>query len=74
MEITHAFNPSTQEAEIGGYLFSLKAAWSKEQVLGQLGLEKLRETLSQKSKQKFFKKIKINTINTSFQVFGHWDL
>jgi hypothetical protein len=46
--VTHAFNPSTWEAEAGGFL-SLKPVWSTEWVIGQPGLH--RETLSQKTKQ-----------------------
>jgi hypothetical protein len=48
----HAFNPSTQEAEAGGFLSS-RPAWSTKWVPGQPGLH--RETLSrkkQKQKQK----------------------
>jgi hypothetical protein len=46
--VPHAFNPSTWEAEAGGFLSS-RPAWSTEWVPGQPGL--LRETLSQKTKQ-----------------------
>jgi hypothetical protein len=46
--VAYAFNPSTREAEAGGFLSS-KPAWSTEQVSGQPGLH--RETLSQKQKQ-----------------------
>ena len=42
--VAHAFNPSTQEAEVGGFL-SLRPAWSTKWVPGQPGLH--RETLSQ---------------------------
>ena len=45
--VEHAFNPSTWEAEAGGFLSS-KPAWSTEWVPGQPGL--YRETLSQKKK------------------------
>jgi hypothetical protein len=41
--VAHAFNPSTLEAEAGGFL-SLRPAWSTEWVPGQPGL--YRETLS----------------------------
>jgi hypothetical protein len=41
--VTQAFDPSTQEAEAGGYL-SLGPVWSTEQVIEQPGLH--RETLS----------------------------
>jgi hypothetical protein len=43
-----AFNPSTWEAEAGGFL-SLRPAWSTELVPEQLGLH--RETLSRKRKK-----------------------
>jgi hypothetical protein len=43
--VVHAFNPSTREAEAGGFL-SLRPAWSTKGVPGQPGL--YRETLSQK--------------------------
>jgi hypothetical protein len=41
--VAHAFDPSTWEAEAGGFL-NLRPAWSTEWVPGQLGLH--RETLS----------------------------
>jgi hypothetical protein len=48
--VEYAFNPSTWEAEAGGFLSS-RPAWSAERVPGQPGLH--RETLSQKTnKQK----------------------
>jgi hypothetical protein len=47
--VAHAFNPSTWEAEAGGFL-SLSPAWSTEWVPGQPGL--YRKTLSQKTKNK----------------------
>jgi hypothetical protein len=47
--MVHAFNPSTWEAEAGGFLSS-RPAWSTKLVPGQPGLH--RETLSQKNKQK----------------------
>jgi hypothetical protein len=47
--VAHAFNPSTWEAEAGGFLSS-RPAWSTEWVPGQPGLH--RETLSQKTKKK----------------------
>jgi hypothetical protein len=43
--VVHAFNPSTREAEAGGFLSS-RPAWSTKWVPGQPGL--YRETLSQK--------------------------
>jgi hypothetical protein len=47
--VAHAFNPSTQEAEAGGFLSS-RPAWSTKRVPGQPGLH--RETLSRKNKKK----------------------
>jgi hypothetical protein len=51
--VAHAFNPSTREAEAGGFLSS-RPAWSTEWIPGQPGLH--RETLSRKTKQKKKKK------------------
>jgi hypothetical protein len=45
--VAHAFNPSTWEAEAGGFLSS-RPAWTTEWVSGQPGLH--RETLSWKTK------------------------
>jgi hypothetical protein len=47
--VVHAFNPSTLEAEAGGFL-SLRPAWSTKWVPGQPEL--CRETLSKKKKIK----------------------
>ena len=47
--VAHAFNPSTWEAEAGGFLSS-RPAWSTKWVPGQPGLH--RETLSQKNQKK----------------------
>jgi hypothetical protein len=47
--VVHTFNPSTWEAEAGGFL-SLMPAWSTEWVTEQPGL--YREILSRKAKQK----------------------
>jgi hypothetical protein len=47
--VGHAFNPSTREAEAGGFLSS-RPTWSTEWVPGQPGLH--RETLSRKKKKK----------------------
>jgi hypothetical protein len=47
--VAHPFNPSTWEAEAGGFL-SLRRAWSTEWVPGQPGLH--RETLPRKTKTK----------------------
>jgi hypothetical protein len=44
--VAHTFNPSTREAEAGGFL-SWRPAWSTEWVPGQPGLH--RETLSRKN-------------------------
>jgi hypothetical protein len=46
--VAHASNPSTWEAEAGGFLSS-RSVWSTEWVPGQPGLH--RETLSQTNKQ-----------------------
>jgi hypothetical protein len=46
--VAHAFNPSTREAEAGGFLSS-RPAWSTKWVPGQ---ELYRETLSRKTKKK----------------------
>jgi hypothetical protein len=51
--VASAFNPSTWEAEAGGFLSS-RAAWSTKWVPGQPGLH--REALSQKKKRKKKKK------------------
>jgi hypothetical protein len=53
--VAHTFNPSTWEAEAGGFLSS-RPAWSTEWGPGQPGLH--RETLSQKTKKKKKKKKK----------------
>jgi hypothetical protein len=47
--VAHTFDPSTQEAEAGGFLSS-RPAWSTEWVPGQSGLH--REILSRKTKGK----------------------
>jgi hypothetical protein len=47
--VAHAFNPSTREAEAGGFLSS-RPAWSTKGVPGQPGLH--RETLSLKQTNK----------------------
>jgi hypothetical protein len=46
--VAYTFNPSTWEAEAGGFLSS-RPAWSTKWVPGQPGL--YRETLSRKTKQ-----------------------
>jgi hypothetical protein len=53
--VAHAFNPSTPEAEAGGFLSS-RPAWSTKWVRGQPEL--YRETLSRKTKKKKKKKKK----------------
>jgi hypothetical protein len=53
--VAQAFNPSTWEAEAGGFLSS-RPALSTERVSGQPGLH--RETLSRKTKKKKKKKNK----------------
>jgi hypothetical protein len=57
--VAHAFNPSTWEAEAGGFLSS-RPAWSTKWVPGQPGL--YRETLSRKIKKKKKKKVFITMI------------
>ena len=58
----HAFNPSTWEAEAGGFLSS-RPAWSTKWVPGEPGIH--RETLSQKTnKQKTNKQTKTNKQKT----------
>jgi hypothetical protein len=47
--VVHTFNPSTWEAEAGGFLSS-RPAWSTMLVPGQPGLH--RETLSKKRRRK----------------------
>jgi hypothetical protein len=51
--VTHAFNPSTWEAEAGEFL-SVRPAWSTEWVSGQPGLH--RESLSWKTQKQTNKK------------------
>jgi hypothetical protein len=51
--VVHTFNPSTREAEAGGFLSS-RSAWSTKWVPGQPGL--YRETLSQKNQNNNKKK------------------
>jgi hypothetical protein len=53
--VAHTFNPSTREAEAGGFLSS-RPAWSTKRVPGQPGL--YRETLSQKNQKQKKKKKK----------------
>jgi hypothetical protein len=53
--VAQAFNPSTWEAEAGGFLSSMPA-WSTEWVPGQPG--QYRETLSLKTKTKIKQKNK----------------
>jgi hypothetical protein len=50
--VAHAFNPSSWEAEAGGFLSS-RPAWSTKCVPGQPGL--YRETLPQKNQTKILK-------------------
>jgi hypothetical protein len=52
--VAHAFNPSIQEAEAGGFLSS-RPAWSTEWVPGQPGI--YRETLSRKTNKQTNKKV-----------------
>ena len=64
--VAHTFDPSTWEAEAGGFL-SLRPAWSIEWVPGQPGL--YRETLSWKS-QKKKKKIQARILLPNLQDNG----
>ena len=59
--VVHVFNPSTWEAEAGGFLSS-RIAWSTEWVPGLLGL--YRETLSWKTKGKKKKKERKKRLKT----------
>jgi hypothetical protein len=71
--VAHAFNPSTWEAEAGGFLSS-RPAWSIEGVPGQPGL--YRETLSQKTKQNKTKtktkKFRFNNLNMGSLAIRRW--
>jgi hypothetical protein len=58
--VAHAFNPSTWEAEAGGFLSS-RPAWSTKCVPGQPGLH--RKTLSWKNKKQKPKKGERETEN-----------
>jgi hypothetical protein len=67
--VAHAFNPSTREAEVGGFLSS-RPAWSTKWVPEQPEL--YRETLSRKTKKTTTKKLKwldvvMHTFNPSTQ-------
>jgi hypothetical protein len=76
--MVHAFNPSTWEAEAGGFLSS-RPAWSTEWVLGLY-----RETLSWKGKKKKKKKKEpdnstieplgklVNGVSEGVFGFGYW--
>jgi hypothetical protein len=74
--VAHTFNPSTREAEAGGFLSS-RPAWSTKWVLGQPGL--YRETLSQHPPPKKIikdlsisgnKKANFNTKESELEI--HW--
>jgi hypothetical protein len=70
--VAHAFNPSTWEAEAGGFLSS-RPAWSTKWVPGQPGL--YRETLSWKTKQNKTKQNKTQTqtqTQTQTNKKEHW--
>lgn len=60
----HAFNPSIQEAEEGGFVTS-RSAWSTDRFPRQLGLP--RETLSQRKKEKSHKEMNQNGLSSSFK-------
>jgi hypothetical protein len=49
--VTHTFNPSTREAEAGGFLSS-RPAWSTKWVPGQPGLQRNPVSRNQKRKKK----------------------
>ena len=71
--VAHAFNPSTWDAEAGGFL-SLKPDWSTEWDPGQPGL--YRETLSQKqnkTKQKTKNKKQKTKTTTTSKTYGNWE-
>jgi hypothetical protein len=67
--VAHAFNPSTWEAEAGGFLSS-RPAWSTEQVPGQPGLH--RETLSRKTKKTKQNKTKKTIVFIVILVFEYF--
>jgi hypothetical protein len=60
--VAHAFDPSTWEAEAGGFLSS-RQAWSTERVPGQPGLHREKPCL-EKPKKKKKKKKKRQTVTT----------
>jgi hypothetical protein len=64
--VAHAFDPSTREAEAGGFLSS-RPAWSTEGVPGQPELH--RETLSQKNQTK--NQTKPKQTNCHFKKYLH---
>jgi hypothetical protein len=49
--VVHAFNPSTQEAEAGGF-FSLRPAWSTQWVPGESGLHRENPVSKKQEKKK----------------------
>jgi hypothetical protein len=63
--VMHAFNPSTWEAEAGGFLSS-RPAWSTKWVPGQPEL--YRETLPRKTKQNKTKQNKTKQNKTAYLV------
>jgi hypothetical protein len=65
--VAHAFNPSTWEAEAGGFLSS-RPAWSTERVPGQPGLP--RETLSRKTNKQKTLKLQVWWYITLFPAFA----
>jgi hypothetical protein len=70
--VAHAFNPSTLEAEAGGFL-SLRPAWSTEWVPEQPELH--RETLSQtkQNKQKQEQACKIEGAVVAQELASHFN-
>jgi hypothetical protein len=63
--VVHAFNPSTREAEAGGFL-NLRPAWSTKWVPGQPGL--YRETLSRGKKKKKKEKKELTCVWAPFSI------
>jgi hypothetical protein len=68
--VAHAFNPSTREAEAGGFL-SLRPAWSTKWVPGQPGL--YREPLSLKKTNKQNKNKKTKQKKPYVKAYTQWE-
>jgi hypothetical protein len=67
--VAHAFNPSTWEAETGGFLSS-RPAWSTKWVPGQPRLS--RETLSRKTKKKKKRNEQFGQESKTTQGHNYW--